>query len=621
MKVARLSISNFRGVAAATLLFDGHTLLVGPNNVGKSTVCEALELALGTDRLRRFPPVEEFDFHNARYLDNSTDPPSPVPIEVEIVLTDLPEELATRCAEHIEFWHRVQKRPLAEGEADGVDDEDVCECLRIKTVAAYNREEDEFEARSVFCGGQPRPNGEPREVPRPIKQLFGFLYLRTLRTGSRALSLERGSLLDLVLQRKGIRTGIWENAIQRLRQLDPPIDEGAVDLAPLLENIEKRVGQYIPLSSVGRATQLFVSQLKREHLRKTISFFLKTAADQEPVPFQEAGTGTLNTLVFALLSFIADIKKDNVIFAMEEPEIALPPHTQRRIAKYLLENTTQCFITSHSPYVIERFAPEQIQILRRTKRGTVKAAPVITGGTLKGKTYRRHARRGLAEAMLGRGVIVGEGITERDIILAAAEKMEEADPDNCYPIDLSGVSVISVDGEGSLAEFGEFFSALRIKPFAFFDAKPRKPEEMKELKAAYFLPCQTKYKGAERLLVEEVPVRRLWSLLKEIRDAADGSSQIPAGSMPDADTVKALAFDILRSSKGNGYAGRLIELCRFEELPSTVVSFMKSVYSEFQKPDPVPALEEPGAQEATGAAGADAPAAGDSVKADGDPGQ
>ncbi|WP_413770422.1 ATP-dependent nuclease, partial [Vibrio vulnificus] len=80
-------------------------------------------------------------------------------------------------------------------------------------------------------------------------------------------------------------------------------------------------------------------------------------ADQKPVPFQHVGTGTLNTLVLALLSFIAEVKKDNVIFAMEEPEIALPPHTQRRISKYLLEETTQCFVTSHSPYVIERFDP------------------------------------------------------------------------------------------------------------------------------------------------------------------------------------------------------------------------------------------------------------------------
>ena len=47
MRVRRLSIENFRGVANAVLHFDGHTLLIGMNNVGKSTVCEAIDLVLG----------------------------------------------------------------------------------------------------------------------------------------------------------------------------------------------------------------------------------------------------------------------------------------------------------------------------------------------------------------------------------------------------------------------------------------------------------------------------------------------------------------------------------------------------------------------------------------------
>ena len=440
MKVVSLYLKNFRGIRAAQLYFDGHALLVGMNNVGKSTVCEALELALGLDRLKRFPPVEEFDFYNAHYIDKSVDPPLPVPIEIEVVLTDLPDELATKCFDRLEHWYGPEKRVLGQGEIELVDNAQTCECLRVKTIAWYNIEEDEFEAKSIFCSGPMKPDGSEFEVPRAIRQMVGFFYLRALRTGSRALSLERGSLLDIILQRRHIRTGIWENAIEQLRGLTPPIDEGAANLTPILDNIEKRLSQYIPLDVQDRATKLFVSKLTREHLRKTISFFLRTSPDQEPVPFQEAGTGTLNTLVLALLSFIADIKKDNVIFAMEEPEIALPPHTQRRIANYLLEKSTQCFVTSHSPYVIERFQPEQIHVLRKDQDAVLTATKLPVGATLKDKTYRKHARRGLAEAMLGRGVIMCEGVTEKDIICAAAMKMEEADPENCYPLDLSGVA-------------------------------------------------------------------------------------------------------------------------------------------------------------------------------------
>ena len=83
--------------------------------------------------------------------------------------------------------------------------------------------------------------------------------------------------------------------------------------------------------------------------------------------------------------------------------------------------------------------------------------------------------------MLGRGVIICEGITEKDIVLAAAEKMEEANPECCYPLDLSGVSILSVDGEGSLPEFGAFFSALQIHTYAFFDHKARSVTETEKL--------------------------------------------------------------------------------------------------------------------------------------------
>jgi len=407
----------------------------------------------------------------------------------------------------------------------------------------------------------------------------------------RFLSLERGSLLDIILQRRNVRTGIWENAIEQLRGLDPPIDAGAIDLGPVLENIEKRLGQYIHLSATGgRATQLFVSQLRREHLRKTISFFLRTSEDQAPVPFQEAGTGTLNTLVLALLSFIAELKKDHVIFAMEEPEIALPPHTQRRIASYLLETPSQCFVTSHSPYVIERFQPEQIQILRRSDDAVISGTQLTVGTTLKGKTYRKYARRGLAEAMLGRGVILCEGITEKDVVLATAAKLEEADPDLCYPLDLAGVSVISVDGEGSLAEFGAFFKALQIASFAFYDKKARSNVEEKRLADSFDCLSETAYAGSEEMLVSEVPPNRLWQLLTSLRDSGEKPKLVLPAAMPAVEDVKTFARTVLEKDKGSGYGGRLIDLCDLGELPATVVNFLQLVYAMFPKPEPIPAI-------------------------------
>ena len=46
------------------------------------------------------------------------------------------------------------------------------------------------------------------------------------------------------------------------------------------------------------------------------------------MPYWRLGSGVVNSMMFALLTFIAELRS-NVIFAMEEPEIAIPPHTQR----------------------------------------------------------------------------------------------------------------------------------------------------------------------------------------------------------------------------------------------------------------------------------------------------
>jgi putative ATP-dependent endonuclease of the OLD family len=54
------------------------------NNIGKSTVCEALDLLRGPERLLRRPAVDEHDFFAGQYLDEDG---QPVSITLRAVLT------------------------------------------------------------------------------------------------------------------------------------------------------------------------------------------------------------------------------------------------------------------------------------------------------------------------------------------------------------------------------------------------------------------------------------------------------------------------------------------------------------------------------------------------------
>ncbi len=579
MKVANLYIKNFRCVKEASLLFDGHTLLIGGNNVGKSTICEALDMVLGPDRLNKFPPVEEFDFYNGKYLDEDG---SPIEAVVEVVLIELSDEVANACGNHLEFWHPEEKRILEEGEIGQV--ERSIPCLRLKMIASYVPDEDEFEADVFYSHSPDTPEGEYTKVYKRIKRMFGFLYLRTIRTGNRALSLERGSLLDIILRLTETRAGLWESARTQLHDLDPPIDAGAADLQKILKDIERRLGNYVPMQGAERKTRLHVSNLTREHLRKTLSFFLTTSDEQVPVPFQKVGTGTLNTLVLALLSYIADLKEDNVIFAMEEPEIALPPHTQRRVADYLLGESTQCFVTSHSSYVIERFEPEQIRILKKSEQGDLGVTPVTLDSGLKLKTYQNQIRRNFAEAMLSSGVIVGEGITEVSVLRYVAGRYE-GDHTEVLPLDLAGVSIISADGDGELLALGKFFASLDIPVFAFCDTNPKRtPQQQADLEAAYDSVRSIPFDSMESLLVDVIPLDKQWELLESIRGDEsinpDNKHGVPA-ARPSDHSLKAYVKKFLKGTKGENGAALLLTKCDAEELPDVVINFLETIYRQF----------------------------------------
>jgi predicted ATP-dependent endonuclease of OLD family len=464
MKVVQLKIDNFRGIESAELKFDGHALLVGSNNVGKSTICEALDLVLGPDRLNRFPPIEEYDFYNGKYLTPAKSPdedPEPIKIRVEVLLTELSSEVQKRCGKHLEFWHIAEKRLLTEGEVKEAAVNISIPCLRLETVGQYDPVEDEFSAETLYTHSPDALDGVNDPVRREIKRLFGFLYLRALRTG---------------------------------------------------------------------------------------------------------------------------------IFAMEEPEIAVQPHTQRRIADYLLIHTKQAFVTSHSPYVIERFTPENTFLLTRATGGKLETMCVADATGLKENDYKRYARKGLAECMLGKGVIIVEGATELHALPVLARCLEASDT-SLNPLDLAGVSVFDAESDGPIPKFAKFFQALGLKTFGFYDAKNRPVAEKAKFAAVLDVNEEHPYKGFEELLSAEIPVARLRSFLQELLDSGIDAAhyKIPTALPADDTAIRKLIVGVLSSSKGAGWAARLLEQCNLNEYPKTAVDFLKQIYGYFPVPTVTPA--------------------------------
>ena len=625
MRVQQLIIRNYRGVAEGTVDFAGHTLLVGGNNIGKSTICEALDLVLGPERLGRRPVVDEHDFHCGQYLDGDG---KPVPIEILAVLTNLSAQAEKQFFRHLRRWNVEQRAFADEGEAgpEAGDAPGTVWALPVLFVGRYDPEEDDFIGNTFFDHPQEalddenneaevRLGGGRRKFTREHKRLCGFLFLRALRTGSRALSFQRGSLLDTVLRLPGSGLAeMWQNTLKRLRELDPAIGD-IEQLQGISKEIRERMAQFLNLTPGDDATGFFASDLTREHLREVVRLFVSAEPSGYLLPFQRLGTGSVNLLVFALLTFIAELKdKQAVIFAMEEPEIALPPHTQRRVTRFVLSQMGQAIVTSHSPYVIEQFQPEQIVVLARADQGKLSGIPINLHG-IKPKVFARE-RRQFAEAILANAVLVVEGATEAAIFPAASSVLEQYLGSEVYShFDIAGVTVFDAGGDGSTPQYGPCFAALGKLVFCFYD-KPNVPlsAEATTKLASYTQVWESPEKGIESPLVKEMPEPVLRRFLNAVKDRPDFPQVGAVTNDLTAVQVQNLVQKILEARKGNnyGYASLLIAQCNGgDELPATIRDILLAIH-KFLTPAPAP---KPAEDPAAVAPGQPKPAAEDGAEA------
>ncbi len=584
MRVRRITISNFRGVRSGQVLLDGHALLVGSNSVGKSTICEALDLVLGPERMSRRPVIDEYDFHSAAYLPTDGEQPE---ICIEVVLVGLSAQAERRFGGHLRKWN-AELDDFADTMADAIEQADGHEwCLPLMFCGRFNPAEDDFEGGTFFAHPEPVVDdlaeestqlGHGRRVfTRDDKRHCGFLYLRPNRTGSRALSFQRGSLLDTIIRLEAeTKDALWEKARTDLKEVD--LADGSA-FTSILEGLEERIERFLSLSGADDDVRVHASELTRENIRETLRVFVATTPGAFPVPFSRLSTGSLNLMVFALLTYIAELKgDDSVIFAMEEPEIAIPPHAQRRLVDFATQRMGQVIVTSHSPYVIERFAPERLLVLTRDRDGRLSGGPITLPAGFKMKRYREN-RRQFAEAVLARAVLVVEGATESSLIPIVADVLEGDHTVAYTHLDLAGVSVFDAGGDTSVPLYAPLFKSLGKPVYGIHD-KPQEPfnEELQAKAQDFMLYEQISYSGIEDLLIAEMPPAPKRRFLEKSANIDDYPTQCGVVALSDTDEdVDRLLKKVLKARKGTYAAALVREAHNVSELPDTLVSFLKRV--------------------------------------------
>ena len=170
-------------------------------------------------------------------------------------------------------------------------------------------------------------------------------------------------------------------------------------------------------------------------------------------------------LVLAMLSQIAE-DKQNVIFAMEEPETAIPPYAQKRIVHEVRKLSSQSLFTSHSPYVLEEFDLDEVAVLTRSTDGVLKQTTVELPPSIKHKRYRQEFRTRFCEGLLSRRVLLAEGATEAASMPAVARRLSELDPTAFSSLEALGVCTIDAGSDSQIADLAKLYHGLGRTVFA-----------------------------------------------------------------------------------------------------------------------------------------------------------
>ena len=426
MKLLALSIRGFRGVQQADLRFGQHDVLVGPNGAGKSTIIDALSLVFGRTRLVR--DLTEHDFYGSRPEATS---------RIRIVATlvgfdgDDPERNDTwfREGRAVPKWWNSSTGQIEPEPGDHAE----TLCAQVAFAARFDLEELVVESIRYFHDddevADPFLDDAVQPIPIRLFDDIGYYVLPARRTWEATASFASELFRKAVATVGGIPAQTILQERDRLRVPAAPLEETA-GLSPLVERINRQLAELLP--DAPRFQLRLTATDSESLLRALVPHY--AGSDGVPLPVGRHGMGLLSLQTFILL---LELGRERVrvgkpfLFAMEEPELHIPPGMQRRLISQAVSIAEQTFCTTHSPRVAAYYPATSVRTLDR-KPARLVATPMLptpldgSASNARRKLFRDDRGR-LVEALMHHRVLIPEGRSEYEWFRLLSDVLETGD--------------------------------------------------------------------------------------------------------------------------------------------------------------------------------------------------
>ena len=362
MRITRLTIENFRSIKALDLDLNETTVLIGPNNAGKTAILDAIRIVLTRRWGQQGTGFTEYDVHLA---DEHADPKAPPGVSIEIRVEE------QRAGE----WPDALQQDLDEiVQTDPVTGKTF---IILRASCAWSEAEGSFQPSWLFlnAGRAPLVGGSARRMNlERFWQYLPVFYLGALRDVDDEFS-PRSQFWGRLLKAMEIPSAL-ESKVQRVLDL---LNRKLLQADPRLAQIARTLSGATRVAARDRdgSVDLRLVPLKSWDLLSKAEIILRNEPDWPWLPLQRHGQGVQSlSVIFLFQAFVEHLlaelyEADSApVLALEEPETHLHPQAARTLWAHINALPGQKIVTTHSPYFVQYVPFRDLRLVRLTDNGT-----------------------------------------------------------------------------------------------------------------------------------------------------------------------------------------------------------------------------------------------------------